>query len=170
MRNINEDLLSKGTKMQDKFPENMPKNVEHTDDPHNKWEFLVYLDDHEYEFTIDHGRFDNSMDVIIETKYPGITVIFSFIGPSEYLLEMKKDGSRFTGEDSSRELSRTANLGVLDPLAYFKTCLKNCEKKLASANKGKMNRRTGEYERNYSDIMFYEKKVARYKKYIEMIQ
>lgn len=172
MRNINEYLLSKGTKIQDKFPENMPKNVEHTDDPENVWELLVYLDDNNYEFTVDHGRFDDSTDVIIETKYPGVTVVLSFIHPSEYLISMDQDGKEFYSLDSSRDLGwgHHFDFDLLDPLKYFKICLKNCEKKLATANKGKRNRRTGEIERNYSDIMFYEKKVARYKKYIEMIQ
>ena len=169
---INEYLLSKDTKVQDKFPSDMPKDVKHTDDPENVWELLVYLDDNNYEFTVDHGRFDDSTDVIIETKYPGVTVVLAFIHPSEYFINIDKDGEELYSLTSSRDLGWGSHFDfdILDPLKYFKLCLKNCEKKLISVNKGKRNRRTGEIEKNYSDISFYERKVARYKKYIEAIQ
>ena len=178
MKYIVEYLISKSTskdelkKIGNKFPDNMPKDVKHTDDPENIWELLVYLDDNDYEFTIDHGRFDKSTDVIIETKYPGVTVILAFIGPSEYLIEMEKDKKRIYSLDSSRDLGwgHHFDFDLLDPLKYFKTCLKNSEKRLATAKKGKRNRSTGEIEKNWSDIDFYERKVARYKKWIEAVQ
>lgn len=178
MKTIFEYLLSKSTSSEDlkkignKFPDEMPKDVEHTDDPENIWELLVYLDDHEYEFTIDYGRFDKSTDVIINTKYPGVTVILAFIGRQEYLIEMEKDDKEIYSLQSSKDLGwgHHFDFDLLDPLKYFKTCLKNCEKRLATAKKGKRNRRTGEIEKNWSDIDFYERKVARYKKYIEAVQ
>lgn len=44
------------------------------------------------------------------------------------------------------------------------------EKRLASVKKGKRNRRTGEIEKNWSDISYYEGKVERYKKYLEKVK
>lgn len=174
MKSIFEYLITKtqSTKAGNRFPEEMPNNVEHTNDPENIWELITYLDDNNYEFTVDHGRFDDSTDVIIETKYPGVTVILAFIGPQEYLIEMEKNEKRIYSLDSSKDLGwgHHFDFDLLDPLKYFKICLKNCEKKLASANKGKRNRRTGEIEKSYGDISFYERKVARYKKYIEAVQ
>lgn len=174
MKTIFEYLITKtqSKKSGNIFPEEMPNNVKHTNDPENIWELLVYLDDNDYEFTVDHGRFDDSTDVIIETKYPGVTVILAFIGPSEYLIEMEKNKKRIYGRDSSKDLGwgHHFDFDLLDPLKYFKICLKNCEKRLATAKKGKRNRRTGEIEKNWSDIDFYERKVARYTKYIEQIK
>ena len=169
---IDEYLLTKDSKEQSKFPDDMPKDVKHTDTPENIWELLVCLDDKGYEFTVDKGRFDDSTDVIIETKYNGVTVILSFIHPSEYLISMDKNDKEFYSLDSSRDLGfgNHFDFDLLDPLKYFKICLKNSEKRLATAKKGKRNRRTGEIEKNYSDISFYERKVARYTKYIEAIQ
>lgn len=178
MKYIVEYLISKSTskdelkKIGSKFPDEMPKDVNHTDDPENIWELLVYLDDKGYEFRIDHGRFDKSTDVIIETKYLGVTLVLSFIHPSEYLISMDKNDKEIYSLDSSRDLGwgHHFDFDLLDPLKYFKACLKTSERRLATANKGKRNRRTGEIEKNYSDISFYERKVTRYKKYIEAIQ
>ena len=150
----------------------MPKNTNHTDDPEDIWELLLYLDDHGNTFTVEKGRFDDSTDVIIDTKYNGVTVVLSFIHPSEYLISMDKNGKEIYSLDSSRSLGwgNHFDFDLLDPLKYFKECLKTSEKRLATAKKGKRNRRTGEIEKNYSDISFYERKVARYTKYIEKVK
>lgn len=174
MKTILEYLQVKDIKGKEnnKFPKEMPSNVKHTDDPENIWELLIYLDDNKYEFTCDSGRFDDSKDVIINTKYNGVTVILSFVGLSEYLIEMEKDNETIYSLQSSRDLGwgHHFDFDLLDPLKYFNICLKNMEKKLASAQKGKRNRRTGEIEKSWSDISYYEGKVARYKKYIEKIK
>ena len=132
-----------------------------------------YLTDNDIKFTIDkEGRYDKSYDIIIDTKYEGVKVIYGFIGGVEYLASLEKDGKEIMYFDSSKELSYRNEFTVkfLDPIAYFNDCLKTSKKKLQSANKGKRNNRTGEYQKNYSDIAFYEKKIKKYEKWISEIK
>ena len=132
-----------------------------------------YLTDNDIKFTIDkEGRYDKSYDIIIDTKYEGVKVIYGFIGGVEYLASLEKDGKEIMYFESSKELSYRNEFTVkfLDPIAYFNDCLKTCKKKLQSANKGKRNNRTGEYQKNYSDIAFYEKKIKKYEKWISEIK
>ncbi len=169
---ITEAVSSGKAPKRNAFPDEMPQNTNHTDDPEDIWELLLYLDDHGNTFTIEKGRFDDSTDVIIDTKYNGVTVVLSFIHPSEYLISMDKNGKEIYSLDSSRSLGwgNHFDFDLLDPLKYFKACLKTSEKRLATAKKGKRNSRTGEIEKNYGDISFYERKVARYTKYIERVK
>ena len=132
-----------------------------------------YLNNNNINFKIDKkGRYDNSTDYIIDTQYEGVKVIYGFIGSIEYLASVEKDDKEIMYFDSSKELSYRNEFTVkfLDPIAYFNDCLKTCKKKLQSANKGKRNNRTGEYQKNYSDIAFYEKKIKKYEKWISEIK
>lgn len=132
-----------------------------------------YLTDNDIKFTIDkEGRYDKSYDIIIDTKYEGVKVIYGFIGRVEYLASLEKDDKEIMYFESSKELNYRNEFTVkfLDPIAYFNDCLKTCKKKLQSANKGKRNNRTGEYQKNYSDIAFYENKIKKYEKWISEIK
>lgn len=169
---ITEAVSSGKAPKRNAFPDEMPENTNHTDDPEDIWELLLYLDDHGNTFTVEKGRFDDSTDVVIDTNIKGVTTVLSFIGPSEYLLGMEKNGKEIYSLNSSKTLGwgNHFDLDVLDPRKYFTLCLRNMEKRLASAKKGKRNRRTGEIEKNWSDISYYEGKVERYKKYLEKVK
>jgi hypothetical protein len=86
-----------------------------------------YLTNNDIKFTIDkEGRYDKSYDIIIDTKYEGVKVIYGFIGKVEYLASLEKDGKEIMYFESSKELSYRNEFTVkfLDPIAYFNDCLK----------------------------------------------
>lgn len=101
---ITEAISSGKAPKRNAFPDEMPKNTDHTDDPENIWQLLVYLDDRGNTFTIEKGRFDDSTDVIIDTNSKGVTTVLSFIGPNEYFLGMEKNGKGIYSLNSSKTL------------------------------------------------------------------
>jgi len=132
-----------------------------------------YLTDNDIKFTINkEGRYDKSYDIIIDTNYEGVKVVYGFIGDEEYLASLEKDDKEIMYFESSKHLSSRNEFTVkfLDPLKYFNEWIKVFEKKLKSAEKGKRNNRTGEYEKNYSDIAHYKKKIANYTRWASKIK
>lgn len=142
--------------------------------PDDRDEFEQFLKGNDIKYSVrDEGHYDNShYDIVVETPYKDVTVVYSFINKWEYLYSIFKNNDELFFINSTITLGqrRTVDDFHIDPYKYIRDVyLKSAKNKLNKARKGKRDRHTGRIEVSQYDINVYKARVERYEEILNKI-